>query len=235
MIRLVLISILSVLLGCHSNNHQGICSQFRQTYSTAIKQMHNKIDTSKLIMILNKMAKTDSLCKDIYLTRGDILLASDETTDLAKQDYQKCLILDSNNIYSLYSLGVLYQILDKYDSSIYYFQIALNKKSYKNVVINYHQDSNLSDDISKYDIEYNRIVYGLGESYYYKGELRSALINFNVCIKNNFFLAKSYLFRGSIHLESKRQEKACEDFNLSLLYGNQEAATFIKEYCNRNN
>lgn len=222
-----------MVLGCQANNHQDVCSRFHQTYSAAIKQMNNKIDTSKLIMILNKMAMTDSLCKDIYLTRGDILLASDEGIDLAKQNYQRCLILDSNNIYSLYKLGILYQLKDAYDTSIYYFQNALNKKSYKSAVINYHQNSNSSNDIGKYDVDYNRIVYGLGESYYYKGELRSALINFNICIKNDFFLSKSYLYRGSIHLESNRQEKACEDFKLSLKYGNPEAEVFIKGYCSK--
>jgi len=235
MIKLVLISIMLVLLGCQANNYQSVCSQFRQNYSAAIKQMNNKIDTSKLITILNKMATTDSLCKDIYLTRGDILLASDESINLAKQDYQKCLLLDSNNIYAFYKLGALYQLVDAYDSSIYYFQIALNKKTYKNTVINYHENSNLSDDISKYDIDYIRIVYGLGESHYYKGELRSAFINFDICIKNNFLLSKSYLYRGSINLESNRQERACEDFNLSLRNGNPKAATFIKQYCNKNN
>jgi tetratricopeptide (TPR) repeat protein len=231
MIKLVLIFILFVLLGCQVNNRKSVCSRFQHEYSAAIKQMNNKIDTSKLIMLLNKLVTTDSLCKDIYLTRGDILIYSDESIDLAKQDYQKCLTLDSNNIYSLYRLGVLYQLVDKYDSSIHYFQRALSKKSYKNAVINYYQNSNLSDDISKYDIDYIRIVYGLGESYYYKGELRSALINFNTCIKDNFLLSKSYLFRGSIHLESNRKEKACEDFNLSLKYGNPEAEVYIKKYC----
>ena len=180
MIKLVLISILFTLLSCQANNHQDVCSQFRHNYSTAIKQMNNKMDTSKLIIILNKMATSNRLCKDIYLTRGDILLASDGSIDLAKQDYQKCLILDSNNIYSLYKLGILYQLVDKYDSSIHYFQKALNKKSYKNTVITYHPNSNLNDDISKYDIDYNNIIFGLGESQYYKGELRSAFINFYI-------------------------------------------------------
>ena len=229
MIKLVIISILFVLLSCQGNNHQGVCSQFRQNYSTAIKQMNNKMDTSKLIIILNKMATTDSLCKDIYLTRGDIFLVSDEDIHLAKQDYQKCLILDSNNIYAIYKLGLVYQLVDAYDSSIYFYQKAFNKKSYKNTVINYYP--NLNDEVARYDIDYNRLIFGLGESYYYKGELRSALINFNLCIQNKFLLSKSYLYRGSIHLESNRRAKACEDFNLSLKFGNQEAGVYIKEYC----
>ena len=235
MIKAVNIFFLIVLLSCQANNRKNICSEFQQDFSAMIKQMNNNVDTSKLIVALNKMATTDSLCKDIYLTRGDILLASDESIDLAKQDYQKCLALDSNNIYSLYKLGILYLLVNGYDSSTNYFQKALSKKSYKNAVINYYPNSNLTDDLNKYDIDYNKIIFGIGESYYYRGELRSALINFNICITNKFLLSKSYLYRGSIHLESKRQSKACDDFNLSLMHGNQEAAAYMREYCNKNN
>src|SRR6187401_1662871 len=101
MIKYMFIFILFGLLSCRANNRQDVCSQFYQNYSAAINQMNNQIDTSKLIMILNKIVATDSLCKDIYLTRGDIFLVSDEDIHLAKQNYQKCLILDSNNIYAI--------------------------------------------------------------------------------------------------------------------------------------
>lgn len=230
MIKVIFIVILLELSSCRERSRNDACYQFNQGYSVLIKQQSNKKDTSQLIKFLNKIAKKDSLCKDIYLTRGDLLLATKGGVSLAKEDYLRCLILDSNNIYSLYKMGILHQLIDEYDSSIYYFQRALKKKSYKDAVINYHSNSN--DDLSKYDIDYNNIIFGLGESSYYKGDLRSALINFNICIQNKVFLSKSYLYRGSIHLESNRQKDACIDFNLSVENGNTDAAVFIKKYCN---
>jgi hypothetical protein len=75
------------------------------------------------------------------------------------------------------------------------------------------------------------LLYREGISFYYKKELQPAYDNFNFCIKNNYRLKESYLYRGSLFLETNQKEKACQDFFESKRLGNTEADKYIEQYC----
>ncbi|WP_207516008.1 tetratricopeptide repeat protein [Longitalea luteola] len=103
------------------------CGEFNIKYPEVLSKMRTNKDTGVLISALNNLIDKDISCVDAYLTRGDLFYYSDKL-EKAKNDFRKAFLLDTANIYALYKLGRLFQEENMYDSSIYFLQLAINKK-----------------------------------------------------------------------------------------------------------
>lgn len=212
------------LYGCAQNEKN--CSLFYTMYNPA-----KNSDTSHLIEVLNNVISNDSLCVNALLTRADIFFDIDNL-NLAKQDYFKVLSLDSTNVYSMYQLGELFNVEEKYDSAIVFFQKALDLKSNGNFILDRTNEE--IDPKAKYDIAANELMFSQGLSFYYKRRLNDALNNFTYCIFQKYRLDKSYLYRAAILIELKSdQGNACLDLYEAKKNGSKEADTYIAKYCQK--
>jgi tetratricopeptide (TPR) repeat protein len=188
-------------------------------------------DTSHLIEVLNNVISKDSLCVNALLTRGDIFFDID-SLNLAKQDYFKVLSLDSINVYSMYQLGQLFNVEEKYDSAIVFFQEAIDLKSNGNFILD--RTNEKIDPQAKYDIAANELMFSQGLSFYYKRRLNDALNDFTYCIVQKYKLDKSYLYRAAILIELKSdQGNACSDLYEAKKNGSKEADMYITKYCKK--
>lgn len=235
MINYKLISYLVILAGllfsrC-SESPKNKCSEFYDNYPRIISRMGNSPDTILLVNFLSKMLDKDSQCLDALLTRADLYLAVGKVQE-AKEDLYRIISLDTGNVYALFKLGLAFQNESKDYAALYYFQKAIRIKSRGNTAINYYnQDNGLSDRKSKYDIDYDLIIYKQGVSFYFNRDLKSSFINFNYCIQKKFMLDRSYLYRGAIYLETNRKESACKDFLEAKKWGSQDAEDYLLHFC----
>jgi lipoprotein NlpI len=219
----VLVSIIQI---CGCAQKQNNCSLFNKMYISSMKS-----DTPHLVQLLNNVISQDSLCVNALLTRGDIFFDINNLS-LAKQDYFKVLSLDSKNVYSLYQLGELFNVEEKYDSAILFFQKAIDLKSNGNFILD-RTNENI-DPQAKYDIEANEIMFARGLSFYYKRRLNDALNDFSYCIVHKYKLDKSYLYRAAILIELKSNlGAACSDLYEAKKNGSKEANMYIFKYCRK--
>jgi tetratricopeptide (TPR) repeat protein len=209
------------------------CYQFNKKYPQVLEKSEGKHDTSTLIQVLGDIIKSDS-CVDAYLTRGDLYYRINDLNK-AKSDYKNALLLDTGNVYALYKLGLVFQDENIYDSSIYFFERGVNKKTHKGFLIDHGQGRGvLSADDAKYDVRSVELLYEQGLSHYYAKNLKSALNNFNFCIQNNFRIGECFLYRGAIFLEGGKKDQACKDFNEAKRFGDSDADSYINKYCSGN-
>lgn len=215
----------------YCNQHENrTCEKIVEKYSKIVESKDLQ-DTLGLMEILNTAIIKDTFCFNAYLMRAELKLKSG-FKEQAIEDFLKASFLDTNNIYVLYKVGVLYQENEKDDLALFYLKKAIQKKTIGNAIIDRPINKNgVNSEINKYDIDATELLYREGVSFYYKKELQSAYDNFNFCIKNNYQLKESYLYRGSLFLETNQKGKACQDFFEAKRLGNNEADKFIEQYC----
>ena len=213
------------LVSCVQSSRK--CKDFDRKYSEI---MSSPADTTKVIQFLNQYIGENPSCVDPYLVRGDLLMQLDNIR-LAKADYARAISIDSNNVYALYKKGLVHSMEANEDSAIFFYNAALEKKKYKTTVIDYYNTPASRGGKGKYDIEYNQILYRMGESYYFKNDLEKALNYFSKCIYENFLPDQSYLYRATIYLAQKKNKEACDDINEALKHGNKKAIQYKAKYC----
>lgn len=210
------------------------CYDFNKKYSKILNNEVQKKDTAILLTTLDEIILNSHACIDAHLTRGDIYLSLKKIIN-AKKDYCSVLSINKDNVYALYKLGILFQLDDIYDSSEVYFKKAINIKANGNFVVDFPKTNNkLINDKSKYDVEYDELVFSLGMSYYYARNLKGALYCFDGCIRNRYMLSDAYFYRGAIYTEIGKIERACDDFWRAKILGNSDVIDYIKKYCGGN-
>jgi tetratricopeptide (TPR) repeat protein len=207
-------------------SNENKCTKFRRYYTESLKKSGN--DTTFLLNSVSKFIDNGAECLDAYLTRADLYLSLNELK-FAEKDYKYALQVDSNNIYTLYRLGIVYSLFEDHATALSYFEKALKRKQKGNILIDYKTDVVTVD---RFDINSNEIIYQLGLSYYYNRNMKKALINFNYCIAANYLLAESFLYRGAVYFETNQKDKACEDFDRSIELGNPQAKGYKLKFCN---
>ena len=216
----------SLIFSCKENCQQIVedCLQYEKIFN-------KNHDTAYLVKSLNKAPIKAEACIDAYFTRGDIFF-SINYLNWAKSDYYSALMLEPNNVYGLFRIGLLFQETEKFDSSIYYFQKAINRKTKGSFIVDEPNNKGiLSNNDGKYDIQSTEIIFQQGISYYYNRNLKEAMINFNHCISHNYMLEDAYKYRGAIYAETNEIKKACYDFSQSKLLGNDDVDDLINKYC----
>lgn len=219
---------LLILLSCNLSGPRDSCKSFDSIYSQMLK---SGIDTQALVRRLDDFITNEPKCIDAFLTRGDIYIELDNL-GMAKRDYDYVLRLDMDNVYALYQLGIIASLTNEYDSVIYYLERAMKLKKTNGIIIDFKTD-NPSISAYKYDIEATHILYLLGLAYYYKNDIGNAFDKFDYCIKHQYLLSSSYLYRGALYLALKQKENACEDFKRSAELGDSQAVVYQKKYCGK--
>jgi tetratricopeptide (TPR) repeat protein len=224
--------ILTLIFSCQNNSNINSCADAKSAFVNNIKKAKNKDDTLKLIKEADKLIIEHPGCVGLYIERGDLLISVNDLHE-GKDDFYKAAFLDTGAVYPLYQLAFIYQQEKKYDSSIYFLSKVLAKKTYGRAVIDFNKLEGVDDSksIGRYDVDYIEIVYQLATCYYYKHDLGIALTYFNYCIKENYRIGKSFLYRGSVYLELNKRNEACEDFKAAKMYGDGYAEYYLKRYC----
>jgi tetratricopeptide (TPR) repeat protein len=232
-VRLTILSFL-ILFMVKCTDHRRDCGNFSQDYSHIRSQYPN--DSLEWITFLDTYLSKHSECVDALLTRGDILLQSNQIKD-SKLDFQNALETDTANTYAMYRIGLIYSLGDEYDSSIIFFEKAISQKSYKSVIIDYPNGSVADQKKIKYDVDYTQLAFALGRAYYFKenasnADILKALRYFTQCIQDKFELGDCFLYRGTIYLSSHKAKEACQGFNEAIRNGNISAQEYLTRYCN---
>ncbi len=202
------------------------CKNFEKNYS-----LIKVTDTFELFNFLNLVIAKNSKCIDALLARGDLHF-SKNNLKRAIEDYNIVLQNDKNNIYALYQLGVLYQVDEKLDSSLIYLNQALSRKRNGDIIIdNKVISKKLMLPSDKYDILSSEIIYQMGISYYHKREMSNALASFDYCLRDEYKLGSSHLYRGAIFYESSKPDSACIAFRLAGLNGSEFASEYLSKFC----
>jgi tetratricopeptide (TPR) repeat protein len=226
---LFLIGLLAFTYSCR--NREGKCDEFYAKYQAVVAKMNGNKDTLTLIRTLDKIVLDNPKCVDALLTRGDLLFSIDSSFK-AISNYKRALSVDTGNVYAAYRLGMAYELEEMYDSAIFFFQKAINRKSIGNGMMDYPDKlQGLSDDRSKYDIESTELMYRQGLCFYYKKDLQNAYDNFNFCILHYYMLEESYLYRGSLYFQTNQTKKGCNDFLEAKKLGNVQADAYLDKYC----
>jgi tetratricopeptide (TPR) repeat protein len=200
------------------------CSLFYKAFGS-----NKNSDTATLVAALNEVLLRDSFCVDGLLTRGDILFNIDSIQP-AKHDFSRVLYLDSSNVYAMYELGQLFNYEGKFDSSIYFFQMALDRKTIGDYF--FDRPNKRLDPGAKYDVDATELLFAQGVAFYYKRDLRSALYNFNYTISNNYRLDKSHMYRAAIFIELRdKKNDPCPDLLEAKKNGSKEVDLDIAKYC----
>ncbi len=191
----------------------------------------NTTDTIQRFNFINSVIAKNNKCINAFLARADLYSSKNNLIE-AKEDYKIVLQNDRNNAYALYQLGVLYQVEDKLDSSLLYLDKALSQKRTGDIIIDNNINSNnLILPSDRYDIESSEIIYQMGISYYHKREINNALGSFDYCIRNEYNIANSYLYKGAIYYESNKLDSACSSFRVAKLKGSEFASEYLNKYC----
>lgn len=229
--KTIFLHVMSVALLSCEHKRKERCQEFNDKYPKIIAISEDKPDTVVLINALNEIILDDVKCVDAYLTRADIYLSLDDVFS-AKKDFREVLRIDTGNIYALYKLGELYQYEELFDSSIFYLNRAIEKKTHGRMVVDYHRiDERLNTSVNKYDVEIIYIYYSSGVSNYYKRNFELSKKYFDYCISHDYLLPQVFLYRGAIFIELNDKKKACEDFLNAKTYGNLRAQEYINKYC----
>ena len=216
---------LSLCLGCQSPSEK--CSQDLRRIN---KLLLTEKDSSVLVNHISETIRKNVECLDLYLIRGDINLSAGNIS-AAYKDFSFVTKRDKENTYAMYSLGIIYNEQQKYDSAIAILQQAIDSKTHGSVVVDYNNKALMKEKV-KYDVEYNELLYTQGMSFYYKRSLKEALNIFSYCISNNYRLGEAYLYKGAIILETRKDDpEACKDIQLAEMFGNKEASIYKKRFC----
>jgi len=179
---------------------------------------------------LNKFLIKYPNCIYANLLLGDINLL-DQKYALSKKYFLKSMAIDPRNVYTLFNLGILYNLEKKYDSSVLFFRTAAKLKTSGGFVLDKNRNLEKVTSYPTFDVEYSEIVYNDAISSYYANYFSDALAEFNYCISAEKNLKECYYLRALIYLKKKEIQLACQDFKLAKSNGNLKAEASLEEYC----
>jgi tetratricopeptide (TPR) repeat protein len=218
------------LVNCNQSKGPSSCEQVSKEYYKLLNEARSQQTGREVIDNLNQFINENPRCINSYLLIGDIYYYLNHY-DLSKNKFLKAIDIDSNNIYALFKIGLLYQLEKKYDSAVVYFTSAAQKKTVNGFVINKSKELEVVTETPNYDVNYVEIIFNSAKSNYYANNLINSLHEFNYCIRKNSYLKDAFLFRGLIYFRAKDFEKACSDIHLAKTYGNLEASQYLEKYC----
>ncbi|WP_298417266.1 tetratricopeptide repeat protein [uncultured Kordia sp.] len=193
-------------------------------------------DYLNAIVLLDKAIARKPDFKDALIYRGyckSMLGQIKESTI----DYKKALKLEPNNTLTLFNLAGNYNELENYEEGIKYYSKALQSKyviacSAAPEGINLKLISPFDDsDETGYEIEECELYYWRGLSYYENKDYKSAIIDFQKSITQNYNTDTSYYYLGEIYVKEENIQKACEYFTLAANLGDVDAPEKLAKYC----
>lgn len=207
-------------------------------FSKSIKWSPNtvtSINLAKTLYNLEKYKATDSLCQIIinndstlaeaYATWGQALVKLNNA-DLAIEQLNKALEIDSGLYYALYYRGIAYASLGKYDLALNDYEIAKQKMTDNtDIYLSSITAKTRLEDFSGAIADYTHLIASNTENsdaFYMRGYLRyktsdykGAITDFTQAIALSDTISRAYYYRGLAEAMSGSFHEAINDFYLS--------------------
>lgn len=169
----------------------------------------------------------------------------------SEEYYSKALLVDDENIYTLFYRGNIRQRLKDFSGAINDFNRVIhlsktsNNKYFKSILdIVYDKKSQVYCDMELYEesilalnkaIKFNsnnpELIYERGKSKFMLRNYKSSLKDYNKAIKIKGDNSKYYFDRGMCHFELGDKKTACIDWNKCKELGDKAALVHIKKHC----
>lgn len=229
-LRLSTIFLFPVLfMCCNQKTHfVSTCRQINKKYYSLLKDTQDRQKTFQIIEEINAVIRKNRYCNDAYLLLGDIYLSKGEY-EQAKKNFFHVLENDSENIYSIFKIGILFQKMGFNDSAVQYFDWAEKIKNTNGFVYDIDNEFEEMTDFNSHDVKYSKIIFNKGIANYFKGDFLNSMYDLNYCIKHEVILDETYFYRGLIYLRIKDSIRACSDFRSAQFYGNSNSLKYLQE------
>ena len=181
------------------------------------------------IELLDKAIKKDPKYLGAYINRGADKSALGDF-EAAIEDYKAVLQIDPKNTLALFNIGNNYKRLDNFNKAVEYYNQAFDTKGGQLLYIDYTPNDFI--DLTDFDVLGHEIHYERGIAYYNIDSLQRAFDDFNAAIRQNYMIAESNCWLGSIYVSTGQTDLACEKFRKSKQLGDKDADAELKKYCN---
>jgi tetratricopeptide (TPR) repeat protein len=144
-------------------------------------------------------------------------------------DFNKALIIDTNNAKVLYLLGKSNFQLKKYNEAIIDFNKAFKTKGAETFYLEYNDNSFL--DKPEFDIEGFKISFERGMTYFQMDSFQLSILDFENAISHNYNSEESMCWIGLNYKMLGNKTKSCEYYKKSAKFGFKLAQFELNEYC----
>lgn len=226
--RIIFLFFLPIWASCSSFTDND-CSNFENLFREHEELFIKNKDT---IGFIGKIVEVNDKnpCFDAYLTIIDLSYVFG-MPEVAKENLKRAYLIDSNNVYLNYQYGNFLASLGSYIEAIYYFDKALDQKTYNNVTIDFN--SRISNAKAKYDVSGTEIVYQRSYANYKLNNLNEAASGFLYCKSNNYKEYQCCFYLGYIYFYSNRFKESCEYFMIAKTLNSQNLTidSIMKTVC----
>ncbi len=202
------------------------------------KYLINKDDHANAFDILDKLLIKSNKRYRAFALRGDLLYKIGDFKNAAK-DYisasgikKKSLSYKTKAANSLLKAEKFKKSIELYNRIIeenpYEIEFLINKANAELLVSDYSNAQNTITRYLTYFPENSEALNISGEIYYYKKDYINALIQFNLCLKNNQSKAQYFINRGDTYTATKMYESAVFDYSMALDLNPKKAEVFYK-------
>lgn len=214
---------------CNQKTHfVSTCRQINKKYYSLLKDTQDSRKIFQIIQEVNAVVRKNPDCTDAYLLLGDIYLSKGEY-EQAKKIFFHVLEIDSENIYSIFKIGILFQKIGFSDSAVQYFDWAEKIKNASGFVYDINSEFEEMTGFNSHDVKYSKIIFYRGIANYFKGDFLNSLYDLNYCIKHKVILEETYFYRGLIYFKIEDSSRACSDFRSAQFYGNDNSIKYLRE------
>jgi tetratricopeptide (TPR) repeat protein len=201
------------------------CSEVSKQYFKILKDTNNIKENKAAIHNLEDLLENAPRCTEALLLLGDFCL-HDKQFEKAKKMFNLAILLQSDNGYPYYKMGLLFDKTGLLDSAVIYLNTAEHLKNQNGYILDFKGEfQNGGHDVLYKDIIYNRAIVN-----FERKDFLSAMNDLNYCINEKHEVGSTFLLRGLIYEKIDEKIKACKDFKLAKINGNIEADYYIQKY-----
>ncbi|CAD8136557.1 unnamed protein product [Paramecium octaurelia] len=205
-----------------------------QTSELFLKQakiLHSLGRNEEALLNLSKAIELDQKMIDAYFTRGNIYRLLNQT-QLALQDYKKCVSEGTNNHQVYYNLGLLLAENNRKEEALQYFDQSLKYSTTLETLINkgilciqlnlFEQSLETFERALDIDLKCHIVYFSKGYALYKLDRLKESLECYNYAIKLNNYLINGYNNRAVVLCKLGQEKEAIESLKIGLKFSSED-------------
>jgi len=213
-----------VILSCNFINR----NRFEKLIENATENLEKKKYEDAFDNI-EKASKINSDTSIIYSLRGTLYFET-KRYELSKIDFLKALTYNPKNTSYLFYLGLNYFSLERDDSALYYYDLAIDSKGDGEVYLEMNKEGPFGkyfqDDISMEVLRYYR-----GVSYYMVNRYNQAYRDFLFAKSKQYKVGNCFLYIGIMQIDLNNKVEGCKLFDSAMKHGNLDAKDYVERFC----
>jgi tetratricopeptide (TPR) repeat protein len=203
----------------------------RNRFEKLIENATENLEKKRYEDALDNIEKASQINSDtsvIYSLRGTLYFET-KRYDLSKIDFLKALTYNPRNTSYFFYLGLNYFSLERDDSALYYYDLAIDSKGDGEVYLEMNKEpfgKYFQDDISMEVLRYYR-----GISYYMVNRFNQAYQDFLFAKSKQYNVGDCFLYIGIMQIDLENKEEGCKMFDSAWKYGNLDAKRYKERFC----